>query len=66
MEKFWKIALKDSKQSSGKRNERCKIGKRFPQNENEKSILTKRSSEGLKEFSLKKVLKKVEKSTKWR
>ena len=52
------------KQSSGKRNEHCKIGNEFSRNEKENNFLTKGSSEGLKEFSLEKVLKEVEKSTK--
>ena len=38
IEKLWKRALKDLKQSSGKRNEHCKIRKKFSRNDKKNNI----------------------------
>ena len=55
--KILKKSVKILKHSSGKQNKHCRIGNEFSRTEKDNNFLTKRSSEGLKEFSLKKVLK---------
>ena len=60
-----KKSVNDLKEKSEGRKRHWIIGKKMSRHK-EDTILTKRNSEGLRGLSLKKTLKIVEKSTKWR